>query len=277
MSNEVVVKPTVEGQTGEFGEVSYKDRDNPQSLINICPSFISNAIAVIPDFIFELPFEEIRKKSLSKPKGIDDNNIVTEDTLRRLRTAFWLEYANAFNTGRKMMAQGMFNGICQIGYFAKHIAINSFRLAYVVTPPLDYIVRLEEMLDLGLEQTRDILQSEHLVPLRNKEGELIYENGQLVMVLDPKIALVKQKITEDLHNRRRGMPIHRTQSLNRNINEHREVTTEEVLADTMESLDARIAELRKKAGEVIDVQGRSDSCSGPEVRGDTVTRAEDKV
>lgn len=216
--------------------IPIKDRENPQSVINVAPAIIGEALEAIPDTVFAMSTTELR--DAFRKTRYDDFTEIEE----KLRISFWKEYESAVTDGRKMSIQRITTGVCQLPFFRKHICGSSFRLAYILTPPEDYVLTLEELLKLATEQIRDIL----LLPHIKKNGEP-----------DARMADVKLKILESMLNRVKGSVATRVESKNLNVNIENDTKSSSVVAQitSMEDLDKKLKELAKEvsASELIDV------------------------
>lgn len=206
-----------------------KDTSNPRSIINLTPSSVSNAIGYIPESIFELGEREL--KQAAKPTEIEE----------RLRYSFWREYDQAQSALRRINLANIYGGVCSQTHFLKNIVSNSFKLAYILTPPLDYEVQMQELLGLGLEQLRDILLQPH-----------VDDNGKP----NPKMADVKQKIVESLHLRVKGAVPYRmeTKNLNVNVDGSKQGQLSSKSNISISEIDRELQELEARVnGDVIDV------------------------
>ena len=212
--------------------IEIKDRSNEGSLINNVPTYVEKALECCPDELLELTEVELEDKIGAK----DVLNI------RRLRIAFWNEYDRAARTSQHLKMPNVFAGVCSQGYFRKYAVGNSINLAYMLTPPVDYKVAMEEMVYLAMKHEREILTSSII----NQDGEI-----------DARLAGVKQKIAESVHNRAKGMPIHRTQSINQNLNVEQKLETrvvQEIMDLTPDQIEAQIKELN--AGKTPDAEDK---------------------
>lgn len=219
------------GIPDELKGIAIKDESNPRSIINLVPSSMANQIKVIPDAIFSWGEGELKTHT-----KID----VLEE---RLRLAFWREYDAAQIQGRKINLSHVYGGVCTQAVFQQKVVANSFKLAYILTPPLDYEIQMKELLQLGLEQLRDIL----LLPHLDEKGRP-----------NPKMADVKQKIVESLHLRVKGAVPYRmeTKNLNVNVDETKPRWNQKPTPTSPEEIERRLKELQQAVdgGEVINVQ-----------------------
>ena len=213
-----LVEEKVLAQVTEY-DIDLKDKKNPNSLVNLLPSVMSTYLAAIPDEVFLLGEEALEKAAKVH---------VTE---KRLRHAFWIEYGHARLTGRKIEMRNVYNGTCRKEYWYHEICKNSFRLAYILTPPQSYKVEMMELLSLGMSEMRKILTQDNFTP--NIKGELVF---------DAKIAGVKAKIVEGLLNRVHGSISQKIETENKNLHlvqDNREFKN-------IKDLDAEIAALEQK-------------------------------
>ena len=209
-----------------------RDRDNPRSVINIVPSSISNALSYIPDSIFEMSVAELKK--IVEP-GVE---------AERLRVAFWKEYDQAQISKKNMNISNIYQGTCTQNWFLKKYVGNSFNLAYIMTPPLDYETSMMESLNYGIEQVREILALPH-----------IDEKGKI----NAKLADVKVKIVESLLERVKGAVVSRVESRNLNVivEKPNVPSIAEDSTPKLEEIKERLKLLESQAeGTVINVTGQ---------------------
>ncbi len=185
------------------------DSSNPRSLVNITSSVFSKKLKAIPSSLTELDLSELKEKCLSMKGSKNDEN-----ELEMIRTAFWIEYNRAQRTGTNITMSNIFGGLMGQKAFDMRYADNSFRLLYIITPPVDYQVQQHRILDISLEQEKKILSMPIMKKVYNKEGDIIGEE------IDTKLLAVQQKISEAIKNRVMGMPVNRTMQVNQNINQN---------------------------------------------------------
>lgn len=174
-----------------FPELEITSVTDPKSVVNLLPMVVSSYIKAIPEEVWLMDEDEIAMKGRCSEY----------DSL--LRHAFWLEYDRAIRSGQKMNPISIYGGIVSKYSFFKEVCTNTFRLAYICTPPTDYLTRLDELLTQGLKQYREIL----MLPNVNAKG-----------VVDSRLVAVKQKIIEDVANRRRGQTVQRLEVKSQNLN-----------------------------------------------------------
>lgn len=200
------------------------DKKNPRSIVNIVPTVLSRQIAVIPESIFAMDEEELRLAARA--------TLVEE----QLRISFWREYNSAQDNEKKINISNVYGPVCSQSHFLKRIVTNSHKLAFMLTPPQDYKLRLESMLDFGFSQLEEILR----LPNKDNKGNP-----------NTKLIAEKFKIVDSLHNRVMGAIPHRidTRSVNHNIDGPPVTPTQ--LTDPL-LVEQQLQELRQLAGGVSD-------------------------
>lgn len=201
-----------------YSDLNIKDKDDPKSVVNLCPSVVAEKIMAIPDDIFLLGEEDLKKAANAQP---------SEESLR---VAFWEEYKRAERTGSRMNMTNVYAGFVTKRYFQTFVVGNSYKLAYMLMPPMEIQIALEEIVLLGLKRQKEWLSQ----PLIDSKGNL-----------NVKLGLVQQKITEDALNRRRGHVLRQTEVTTRNTNLNLEIKTE--APKTLADIEREIQELEQPA------------------------------
>lgn len=199
-----------------------RDYDNPQSLIHLVSPEVSKMITELPETSCDLTEEELETK-FPDPTP----------TVEQVRRLFWLEYDRALENRMKMDMSRCYIGACSRTGFYKIIKEEK-NLAWIITPPKDYLVVTEEILAIGLRQIREIMK----LPLVNAMG-----------FYDTKLAEVKLKAVMMLDMRLKGNYIHRSMQVNHNVNENRnthEYIEQVVSEDHSKAIDEKIRELEEQ-------------------------------
>ena len=209
--------------------IPIKDKSNPHSAVNLCPSAISKGIEAIPDEFFSMRADELSEK-FRQGRAYTKETEIEE----KLRISFWREYDRAVDQGQRMSLERICAGVCHVNTF-RQMAANSYRLAYICTPPEDYVTTMQELLAIGLEQLRDILLQPHVDPKTNRP--------------DPRMCDVKMRIIDSITLRVKGSVASRIETKNLNLNIEAESTkrpTTEIsqLTDPNE-IDRRLNELMR--------------------------------
>lgn len=188
-----------------------KDESNPRSLVNILPMVASNAVKAIPDELFAMDIDQLKKRAVGQRGKSEEIDL--------LRTAWWIEYNRAQNTATRFMMCNVYNGITYSAHFKKDFIGNSFRLLYIITPPVDYAVQQQNILNVALAEELRILKLDIEKDVFNKDGDVVGKE------VDTKLLAVKQKIADSVKNRVMGMPVNRTMQINQNFNSNGPVNT----------------------------------------------------
>lgn len=205
-------------------DVIIRDNSNPRALINLVPEAVQNAIMRLPESYVDRSEGELRTIFLERnwaPETIDD----------RLRIMFWKEYERAQTNLNKMHMSHVYMGICSRDYFYV-VLQNKERVAWLLCPPIDYMIAAEEALIYGINQLRDILSLSH----RTVTGGI-----------DQKAAQVKVEIVKLLDNRVKGAVVQTTKNLN--VNVHANADKKEA-PRTDADLDKRLQELEQSLKEL---------------------------
>jgi hypothetical protein len=209
-----------------------KDKSEPRSIINITPGNFSRAVELIPDEFFELSERELRHNG--------DCGEIEE----KVRIAFWREYDQAQVAKRNIHVTNVHKGTCSQQHFYRKVLTNPYKMAYVLTPPQEYALELEEMIAVGFRNLREIMA----LPLYTSKG-----------FVDARVAEVKLKIFESVMNRAKGALVYKTESKNLNVNVDASSgvpTGADGKVITPEELDKKLNEIRALVGEQINVQAQ---------------------
>ena len=127
--------------------ISILDEENRHALINLVPFEFKEKIKRIPIEYFELSEKDLSK--ISKP----------DDTMNRLKLRFWDEWQIAILSGLEtdISIQAVYYGVCTEEYFYRNVFDNLKGLAWVITPPADYVVTMRDVLKTGIERLKDII------------------------------------------------------------------------------------------------------------------------
>jgi hypothetical protein len=125
--------------------------------------------------------------------------------MARIRIGFWDEYARSVSTGQKMSVDRIYAGVMSKETFEDEYYTDPKKLGYVLLTPPHYHRAAEEILLLGLERMRDIIE----LPLINSRGQVqvAVVNGILkaVEMLDKRVkGAIMQKVAIHQHNTNGG-------------------------------------------------------------------------
>lgn len=229
------------------------DESNPRSIINLCPKNIRAAILRTPIEFIEMDeadlvpraFPKIQPgKAAPKPTPIDC----------RIRTAFWIEYDRCQQHMLPMLMKNIYGGVCTQSYFQQHWLSSKYKTAWLLKPPTDYRIALEELLMYGVEEMREVMS----LPLTDNQGRV-----------NTKLAEVKFKIWQAVEMRLKGAVIQRIRSENLNYNVDSDTTGTPAPTSNAEEdvsqLDRRIAELESSLHKTLPPAVEQAAVLAPEV------------
>jgi hypothetical protein len=213
-------------------ELSVQDRGVAKSVINLVPPGVASKIERLPAEMLDEDESDLQLLLPKKQWTIVD---------RRLRTSFWIEYNRAIQTNSVMNMTLVYGGICARGYFYTAILDNPARLAYLLQPPTNYSVAMEESLMFGLNGLRECL------------GIAIEE---FKSQRDPKMLSEIAKIVNNFDLRQKGAVVQRIQQ--HNINENVSTPKDGKQDASMDDIERELAALRKQVlTPAIEITGSS--------------------
>lgn len=196
--------------------IAIKDQADPESLVNIVPTALAQRIRCIPNQYLEMSEAELLKQF----------SITRVDRL--LRIAFHQELDRAKRTDGLVKLNNIFAGVTDRKTFMEDHVGKSARLAYMIRPPVDYELDLEDLLQLGLQELRAIM-----------ERPLVDENGRF----DHKLAKIKLDTFKDIADRRRGQATQKIETKSLSVSVTKEIPT------TPEEIDRELQKLESELGD----------------------------
>lgn len=123
--------------------------------------------------------------------------------LEALRCSFWVEFNRCALDGyTRMIMSRVYGGICTEQYFFGKVIYNGLFLAFLLTPPSDYVTSLNAMLNRTLKRMHEIIS----LPIVSKTGEVDHRTAALIL-----------KAHEMIETRVKGAVIQRTESKQLNV------------------------------------------------------------
>jgi hypothetical protein len=217
-------------------EIIFYEEENPRCVVNMLPDTVKAACKAISPELLSLSLTEIRKRA--DPSDLDE----------QMRLAFWDEYFIATDNDRFMRMDAVYSRICSREYFYRYFIREEVRLAYMLRPPEEYILKVRALLDMGLNRFSEILN----LPLRDLEGKvdskLIGQIVHIVTLLDNRVrGAVPQKVYIE------------GRQVNMNMNYQVPKTHEEIQQ------------------ELIDIEKEIYELSGPKVAGELFDKSEEGI
>lgn len=167
------------------------DRSNPRSVVNLLPervrTLVEEAYFLKPELFIEDEKDLFRK--------LTQDNKQPTPTDHRLRMKFWNEYDYAQAYGKASIEMNrVVAGVCTVEYFYNKYMTSPSKVAWLLCPPTQYMVKAEEALSFGIDQLRDILDQPHInggkIDMKLAELKL-----KIVALLEPRVqGAVAQKV-----------------------------------------------------------------------------------
>lgn len=218
------------------------DRDNPRSIFNLVPKSVQTAILKVPGEMFGAGEEELRP-------------LVKQTSWSRMRINFWSEYNRAQMVSGPMKMTNVFGGVCSVGTFDKLVAHEPGFIAWLLCPPTDYMLAVDEGLNHGMDQIREILSMDNYK--LDKAGQRI-----------PNVSLLslKVKIVEMLDERKHGAIVQKLDVNSRTLSVN--IQSDSGQEESLEEIQKRIKDLegRRFGGGDTAIEVREVfALDGPEV------------
>lgn len=229
-----ILKQTALDDAAEQWAMNVWAKDDSRSLIRLAPECVKKAMLELSEEFQQMTEEEVRaayKKTYKQFLSATDN---------QLRISFWLEYERCQAEMLPQMAiRNILRGIMPYDSFQGRFLKNHLRVAFLTIPPKSYTVRLNEMLDVGLDRIRDVLDIPSITT--NSKGQ---------QVVNTKLLELQFKITNYIDMRKNGAIAQKLQieqkSLNMNMKGDAKDIMNAIEHNNMADLDRRLVELRKK-------------------------------
>lgn len=199
---------------------SVKDKNNPNSLVNICPTALAERISCIPDGYLDMTAEKLEQHY----------NPTKEDKM--MRVAFQMELERSTRTQTPFNMVNVCGGFMYPSTFYKSVITNATRLAYIIKPFPEYMIQLEEMMHLANNRIREILAR----PAVNEEGKF-----------DHKLAALQQVVWEKVTDRARGSVTKKLEVDSRTVNVNMTKTNPIDIDRELKDLEAQLSTREVKA------------------------------
>lgn len=207
-----------------------------QHFLNMLPAFVQDAVIKLPPEYLDMSEEELKELCFG------DKTADIPATHYRLQMSIWDEYERCRRYGiRALDLQRVIQGICTLGYFANRFMAEPKNVAWLIHPPGDYMRQMKEILQLSMDQLRQIV----LAPNTDSKGRF-----------NTRLADVKFRIHQHVDMRVKGAIIQRIDQRNLSVNVTGQATEEQTgriidqlsAADMpMDQVDAKLKELEQKS------------------------------
>ena len=197
------------------------ERTDPKSVWNLMPELLARKARELPQEFLESTEEELADMMPRRRFN---------EIEHRLRHTFWQEYDRASSNLVPMQISNIVKGVTTRETFLNRIMLDPVRLAFIMHPPTDYRVSLEETLGTLTKKLRQIAD----LPVYGDDGKPQYKNIELILKTFPHV-----------DNRVKGGFLQRIESKNVTVSVNGSVG----MPETAEDIDRRLRELEKRAGE----------------------------
>lgn len=220
------------------------DESNPQSLINLVGDNVRNAIKTIPSNFIGHDEQYWRLRDRGKK---EDERLSATDW--KVRLSLWTEYNRSMVESKPFRTQYIYAGICTYGFFKKRYLENPERLAFVITPPSDYLKSLEECLYQNTYTLREVCVA-----------SAVRDDGSI----DPKAAAVKLAVQQYFDARIYGSIAQNINQKSVNVNVNTDKSPVQA-PQTVEELERFVQEMRDSNTVIVKKEIKDvPSSSGPE-------------
>ncbi len=193
-----------------------KNKENPESIYNMCNRHLQKSIANIPDEILEKSRIEL------------EDLVVPGPTLNRLRLSFWDKYTLVNQGGEdKISGEVVSSGVCSLN-MARRYYNDPASMAYILTPVHTYNSMVGEALEAGLFKLREAVSK---IKITDEKGK--FSAGQAKFLLS---------VVNFLDNRVHGTAVQRVEATNVNVDIKEEIDPNKL---TPAQIEKRIKDLEK--------------------------------
>lgn len=233
----VPINDQIRGHMQDAINVEIANKDNKKSVYNLMPKKLKNI------------FND-KSRNISKWIGYDERDLKSElkgkltPALNRLRYSFWNEYYRRVDNFKSattgMLQQNIYGGVCSKEAYDK-LLNDDLVVAWLLTPPTDTVVALQETLNYGLDRVREILELPIMKVDSVRVGPDEWEDREVV---DDKVVNVILKAVAMLDLRLHGSYVQVQKVEQRSTVEHINNEPRDVTPPT--DVDAEIAKLRSE-------------------------------
>lgn len=177
------------------------EASHPTSVYNMVPDSMQKAMHMIDPKYMSWKESTLYKKC--KP----------DERAERFRLELWQEYDRAKDRQQTQLSmKRVLEGTCTEYYYKQVILKTPKLLAWILTPPADYLVFMKEMLHLGQRRMRELMSVSPVSHVEGKNGE----DGK--DEVDMKLATLQIKAFALLDNRIKGAVTQRHVIEQKNLN-----------------------------------------------------------
>lgn len=165
------------------------DENDPGSIYNLVPPYIADKIRAIPQELWKLKQEDLKRK------------VLPGKTVEALRFSFWIQYNDTiFRNLPKINFHRVWGPICSEIYFYQKVLNSPMMLCWMLQPPQKYARCMEALLDTSMERIREIIN----LPIVDKRGKVDVNTAKLIVAIHNRIedrvkgAIVQKSVSKQL-------------------------------------------------------------------------------
>lgn len=151
--------------------------------INLVPPALQNAFLAAHQAVpvlFGLTEFDLFKELRTQGRGITPTD-------NQLRLSFWLEYDRCQEESRAFNVGHVYSGICTKSFFYGTYLRYPDKVAWLLTPPVEYEVKLREAHDFGLSKMREILDQDAISNRAKPDTKLLDLQLKIFTMLDQRL------------------------------------------------------------------------------------------
>ena len=198
----------------------YLDKGNPKSMYSKSPDLLKKALDRIDKSYFEKSESELH--DLVKPDRV----------LNLLRYQFWNEFNASMEEGRLIRPEKICASVCTQAYLFRRVFRSPVMMAWLVTPPGDYLQISKEALETGVYRLREIFE----MPLYDDKGK---PNTSVANLMLKAIALLDSRV--------HGSPVQRAEIKSLEVKAHTKIGGDVqrlVTEANMDEIEKQLKQLR---------------------------------
>lgn len=224
---------------------------NPEaesSPYNLLPTQFRNYLHAVPEDSQDLSDLQLSVKACA------------DEDLETIRANFWVEHRRACERKVPMSPSNFGVGVCTQYKIHSIFKNEPYKMAYILRPPAEYRTLIRQVISHGLLRAKEAVTAKNVFPVLNKHGEPVRDpiTGEYIYALNDRIADVQRRYLEGMIAYEEGLPVHRSENKNFNVNaeiSERRDDAPKTAAEMEAEVKRMMEELKNSEGgeDVIDV------------------------
>lgn len=216
------------------------DETNPYAFINYLPNKVKEAVRAVPVSYWSLSERALRKKTKPEPEE------------SRLRYSLWTAFDLALEKGSSSISiHDVLRGICSVDYFYRRILTDEKKVAWIATPPPDYVGMMREIWERATFKMSQVLE---MAPYKITETRFVskdpFKPDKVVREksIDLRVLNLQKAIWLESQQRVMGSVVQRVQMQQQSVNANIGIGPDTSLEDIQKQLDAANDRLARVTG-----------------------------